>query len=231
MFEGQVETSERLNLLYDDVARHYHVIGSLTGAISKQFVFKACGKAGRRDIMRTYDQKICNDCLASLPCVQAGVRIPSTHCNRHFQSQSCFPNHNLKRGNKKSVCERKRFCQSCDIFISPSRKHECGKHFCEACKSVKESGLFCYTQSLKNVLPSGDRVLYIFYDFETTQTTRYSNTARMLVPNLVCIQQFCFRCESTDVDQYCTQCGKKKFILGGSCGRYARLPSRIKPLV
>jgi hypothetical protein len=27
MFEGQVETSERINLVYDDVTRHYHVIG------------------------------------------------------------------------------------------------------------------------------------------------------------------------------------------------------------
>jgi hypothetical protein len=37
MFEGQVETSDRINLLYEDTTRHYHVIGSLTGAMSKQF--------------------------------------------------------------------------------------------------------------------------------------------------------------------------------------------------
>jgi hypothetical protein len=66
-------------------------------------------------------------------------------------------------------------------------------------------------QSLKNVLPSGDRLLYVFYDFETTQTTRYSSTARLHVPNLVCIQQFCSRCESSDdINQDCTQCGKRK---------------------
>jgi hypothetical protein len=34
MFEGQVETSDRINLLYDDTSRHYHVIGSLTGAMA-----------------------------------------------------------------------------------------------------------------------------------------------------------------------------------------------------
>jgi hypothetical protein len=43
MFEGQVEKSYRINLLYDDTARHYHVIGSLTGAMAKRFVCKACG--------------------------------------------------------------------------------------------------------------------------------------------------------------------------------------------
>jgi hypothetical protein len=44
MYEGQVETSDRINLLYDDTTRHYHVIGSLTGAMAKRFVCKACGK-------------------------------------------------------------------------------------------------------------------------------------------------------------------------------------------
>jgi hypothetical protein len=44
MFEGQVESSQRLNLPYDDVARRYHVIASLPGAMTKRFVCKACGK-------------------------------------------------------------------------------------------------------------------------------------------------------------------------------------------
>jgi hypothetical protein len=33
MYEGQVETSDRINLLYDDTTRHY-VIGSLTGTMA-----------------------------------------------------------------------------------------------------------------------------------------------------------------------------------------------------
>jgi hypothetical protein len=53
-------------------------------------------------------------------------------------------------------------------------------------------------QPLKNVLPPSDRVLYVFYDFEKTQNTRYSDTAIVHVPNLVRIQQFCSRCECTD---------------------------------
>jgi hypothetical protein len=76
MFEWQVETSDRINPLYDDTARHYHVIGSLTGAMAKKFVCKACGKSCR-DIMHTCDQT-CSDCMASPPCVHAGVRIPCT---------------------------------------------------------------------------------------------------------------------------------------------------------
>jgi hypothetical protein len=80
MFEWQVETSERINLLYDDVTCHYHVIGNLTGDMAKKFVCNACGKGCERDIMHTCDQKY-SDCMASPPCVQAGVRNPCVDCN------------------------------------------------------------------------------------------------------------------------------------------------------
>jgi hypothetical protein len=54
MFEGQVETSDLINLLYDVTSRHYHVIGSLTGAMAKRYVCKACGKGCSRDAIHTY---------------------------------------------------------------------------------------------------------------------------------------------------------------------------------
>jgi hypothetical protein len=52
---------------------------------------------------------------------------------------------------------------------------------------------------LKDVLPANaDNVLYIFYDFENTQNKTYSDTAKEHVPNLVCVQQFCARCEEIE---------------------------------
>ena len=39
-------------------------------------------------------------------------------------------------------------------------------------------------QPLRKVLPSSDEVLYVVYDFETTQNTRYSDRAEVHVPNL-----------------------------------------------
>jgi hypothetical protein len=48
MFEGRVESPKRLNLLYDDVHKHYHVITSLTGAMAKQYVCTACNKGCER---------------------------------------------------------------------------------------------------------------------------------------------------------------------------------------
>ena len=40
MFDGQVKTEKRLNLIYDDVARHYHVIVNITGAMAKGMCVK-----------------------------------------------------------------------------------------------------------------------------------------------------------------------------------------------
>ena len=41
IFEGQVTSEKRVNLLYDEVNRHYHVITNLTGAMSKRYMCEA----------------------------------------------------------------------------------------------------------------------------------------------------------------------------------------------
>ena len=51
--------------------------------------------------------------------------------------------------------------------------HECNKQFCANYKQNKDVGHLCYMRLLKDVLPSAsDKVLYVFYDFETTQNTK-----------------------------------------------------------
>jgi hypothetical protein len=60
-------------------------------------------------------------------------------------------------------------------------------------------------------MPSSDKVLYVFYDFATTQDTPISDTATVHVPNLVCFQQFCTLCEGEiDIETDCKRCGKRK---------------------
>jgi hypothetical protein len=79
-------------------------------------------------------------------------------------------------------------------------------------------------QPLKNVVPSSDGELHVFYDFETTQNTQYSNTAWLHVPKLVCVRKFCSRCESSDnIDKDYTVRKEKAFILGEPRGRYVKL--------
>ena len=50
-------------------------------------------------------------------------------------------------------------------------------------------------RSLVKVPASSESVLYVFYDFETTHDTKRSDTTNEHVPNLVCLQQFCSKCE------------------------------------
>jgi uncharacterized membrane-anchored protein YhcB (DUF1043 family) len=38
IFDGMVESKKRLNVTYDEVTKHYHVITSLTGAMAKRYV-------------------------------------------------------------------------------------------------------------------------------------------------------------------------------------------------
>ena len=38
MFEGQVDSPKKINLLYDDVEHQYHVIVNITGAMVKKYV-------------------------------------------------------------------------------------------------------------------------------------------------------------------------------------------------
>ena len=64
---------------------------------------------------------------------------------------------------------------------------------------------------LANELPRSDNVLFLFYDFETTQETRFTDSATEHVPNLVCVQQFCSLCEAiVKIDEDCERCGKRK---------------------
>ena len=64
---------------------------------------------------------------------------------------------------------------------------------------------------LVNELPESDNVLFVFYDFENTQYTTFSYSATQHIPNLVCLQQFCARCEmQSDISVDCERCGKRR---------------------
>ena len=123
MFEGQVDTSKRINLLYDDVERHYHVITNVTGDLTKNHVSKACSKSCRSEITHDCDQTYIVS-MASPPCAFSGVRFPCDECNRHFRSRACFANHKRNTSKRKSVYERKHYCATCGALVTQER-YEC----------------------------------------------------------------------------------------------------------
>jgi len=45
IFEGQVDSPKRINLLYDDVEQHYHVIVNITGSMAKKYICNVCNKS------------------------------------------------------------------------------------------------------------------------------------------------------------------------------------------
>jgi len=60
MLDGKVKSEKRINLLYDNVTRHYHVINSLTGALSRNFVCRGCNKGCESGVTHRC-QKTCSD--------------------------------------------------------------------------------------------------------------------------------------------------------------------------
>ena len=74
------------------------------------------------------------------------------------------------------------------VAIVTLGNHECNKRYCEICNQKREVRHLCFMRPFKDVLPpKTSNVLYVFCDFETTQNKRYSDTAKALVHNLVCV--------------------------------------------
>jgi len=129
---------------------------------------------------------------------------------RNFRSRMCFKNHKQITTKRKSVCERRRCCETCGVLMT-SDKHVHKKRFCVICKQKREVGHLCYMRLLTDVLPANDdKVLYVFHDFETTQHTWYSIKAKVHVTNLVCVEQFCTRCEEVEDCGVCVHCSKRR---------------------
>ena len=108
MFEGQVDSPKRINLLYDDIERH-QLIANLTGAMSRRYVCKACNKVFRRGVTHAYDQRF-NHYTAGTPSAFEGIRIPFEECKRQFINRASFDNHTRSITKKKSVCDLRRCC-------------------------------------------------------------------------------------------------------------------------
>ena len=74
-----------------------------------------------------------------------------------------------------------------------------------------EIGHYCFMQPIKNELRRSDNVLFVFYDFEITQDTKFSENANDHIPLLVCIQHFCSACEmQDDIEIDCVRCGRRR---------------------
>jgi len=97
MFEGQVDASKRINLLYDDIERRYHVTINVTRAMAKYYVCKACNKScssekhtsvNRRvaivwPALRARSPKFVSPAMSETGILEVGRVSPSTSGNRY----------------------------------------------------------------------------------------------------------------------------------------------------
>jgi hypothetical protein len=86
------------------------------------------------------------------------------------------------------------------------------KKICNICNKKQPSGQFCYVALLK---PSklSDKYMYVFFDTECTQDLAKCDGSFEHIPNLICAQQMCSKCEAVDdlsVDY--KQCGKRTHV-------------------
>ena len=58
--EGHVDSDKRINLLFDEVTQHYHVIANLTGAMAKRYACEGCKKGCKFRVVHTCEQT-CRD--------------------------------------------------------------------------------------------------------------------------------------------------------------------------
>jgi hypothetical protein len=76
----------------------------------------------------------------------------------------------------------------------------------------RDVGHVSIIRPLKDLLPSNaNNVLYVFYNFETTQNLTYSDTAKEHVPNFVRVKRFWSRGEKMEnfiID--CKRCGRRR---------------------
>jgi len=207
VFDDQVESKKRINLLYDEVTKHYHVINSLTGAMAQQCVCRGCSKGCILDAIHKCHETT-SDCMSILPCAFSGVTISCDACNRNFSSRSCYDRHKTNSLRGKTYVSERDFAlraASCSLL-----KTEYFKPYCANCIQ-KEIGHLCDMKPLMNELPLSDDVLFVSYDFETTQDTKFNESATVHLPNLVCLQHFCTACEMhDDIYEDCAHCGTRR---------------------
>ena len=128
-FDGQVQTEKRINFLYDDVARHYHVIVNITGAMAQRYMCEACNKGCCSEVTHKCEQA-CSDCESVSKCTFSHVRIPCELCNTNFRIRACFDKHKKNKFRGKIVCEQKKNCAACGSLFRIKKNHECNKPYC-----------------------------------------------------------------------------------------------------
>ena len=94
-------------------------------------------------------------------------------------------------------CQWRQVCRNCSFTVTGDNKRECFKRFCKYCNKKQLSGHFCYVAPLKpSKLTNWN--MCAFFDTECAQDFEKHDGSFEHIPNLICAQQKCSKCEAVD---------------------------------
>jgi hypothetical protein len=200
---------------------HYDVIASITGFTISNYFCTSCYRAYSNRLTHRCKEK-CPACRLSPVCMKQSAKIVCKDCGREFYSRKCYQQHKQhKLTAKLSVCDYYKKCRNCNttyvMYKKRTTPHICGEIFCTNCRCHKARGHLCYiTPDKKSEPPSTKKILYCYFDIESTIDTQISsdvNDGTIHQCNLLVAHTQCDACEQIeDISIFCSQCGIRKHV-------------------
>lgn len=210
-FKSPYSNKKVISLLLDN--NHYSVIKSLTAAFACSYFCAYCAQPYTQRHLHTKCVFRCNHCFEQPPCEHA-IEMHCSECNRTFINPKCFQNHIDKK-----ICLNVRICTKCLIRHKYDKKnpHVCGIKYCSICKKMTPIRHECYIPTIEVKEIKEKQLLFVFYDFETTQSTPLHGDIGKIQHNVnFCVtQHVCGLCSHLDeIELGCGNCGTRMQIFG-----------------
>ncbi len=211
-----------LNIYYSEEERHFYPIISVSELFGRRKLCKYCDIL----VFRSHVCKAsCAFCWKFCVGSEDEPMIECNECNRYFSGEKCLENHRQRGTDKKSVCEKVKFCQDCNKIYNlygAISEHRCDHYICRLCKNyVSSNGPHpCFMEPFNFVKDL--HFMLIFFDFETTQDTEIDENNKLHQANLCCANIVCFKCYLIEDENYeCEICKQRNYTFfndaQGSC--------------
>ena len=193
---------------------HFSVLTRVNALLCRSYYCNDCD-TGFNNNDRHRCRQWCDIC-GRKGCLGNGVPVQCKSCHAFCRSEDCLQHHQTPNSKtRKSKCNMMLFCPKCKVSLRKNMMfrdldmHTCGETFCRNCRIYHLGKHRCYMRSTP-AKPTGsgvDEKRFIFYDFESMQTSSGDHE-----PNLVVAQSICEACKDvTEVlpSSKCARCGDR----------------------
>jgi hypothetical protein len=205
VFHGNNSARKKIVLFH--AAKHYSLITSMTGFLSRCYVCTTC-LTGYNNRGRHRCRYMCAYCKSTQgPCVKLESMF-CQNCDLLFVSEDCLNNHLLS-----GLCGQDTRCKKCGkIFPTAAQaSHKCYHKLCGMCKKMMPYQHRCYMAPLKRK-KYDPYEKFVFYDFESMLDSENNRH----IPNLCVAHSVCASCMSRPIDspEKCP-CGRHRVYFKG----------------